>query len=100
MYCIRNVYRNTFLGFCLYFCLGKLVFLLLLPLALLDPSGGGVGGFRAFWHDLAIVPAVALVSIFLFGIAELAVQLEEPFSILPLQHFCDEVRDSCNNLIE
>lgn len=28
---------------------------------------------------------VALVSIFLFGIVELAVQLEEPFFILPLQ---------------
>ena len=79
------------------------LFLLLLPLALLEPSGGaivGADGSWALWHDFAIVPAVTLVSIFLFGIAELAVQLEEPFSILPLQQFCDEVRDSCNSLIE
>ena len=88
------------------------LFLLLLPLALLTPGGGGGGGTSlvaaagaeegiwVLWHNMAIVPAVTLVAIFLFGIAELAVQLEEPFSILPLQQFCDEVRDSCNALIE
>jgi hypothetical protein len=39
-----------------------------------------------------LIPAAAIVSLFLFGIAELAVQLEEPFSILPLQSFCDSVK--------
>ena len=28
---------------------------------------------------------------FLFGIEELSVQLEEPFSILPLQAICDDI---------
>ena len=41
-----------------------------------------------------LIPASAIVSLFLFGIAELAVQLEEPFSILPLQSFCDSVKSS------
>lgn len=34
-----------------------------------------------------------LVAIFFFGIEELAVQLEEPFSILPLSMLCDSVWD-------
>jgi hypothetical protein len=40
-------------------------------------------------------PAVAIVSVFLVGIEELTVALEEPFSILPMQKFCDGVKDSC-----
>ncbi len=31
---------------------------------------------------------------------ELAVQLEEPFSILPMQKFCDEIRDSTQGMID
>ena len=37
----------------------------------------------------------ALVSIFLFGIEELATQLEEPFTILPMQAFCDKIYNWC-----
>ena len=50
---------------------------LLLPLALWEPFGTS-------WNHVAVVPATTLVAIFFFGIEELAVQLEEPFSILPL----------------
>jgi putative membrane protein len=52
--------------------------LLLLPLALWE-------SFGASWNHLTVVPATTLMAIFFFGIEELAVQLEEPFSILPLQ---------------
>jgi len=31
------------------------------------------------------------MSFFLFGVDELAMQLEEPFSILPMQVYCDEL---------
>jgi putative membrane protein len=42
--------------------------------------------------DLALlVPASAMLALFMFGIEELAVQLEEPFSILPMQRFCDGI---------
>jgi putative membrane protein len=40
---------------------------------------------------LPLVPAAAILAMFLFGIEELAVQLEEPFSILPMQRFCDGI---------
>jgi putative membrane protein len=40
---------------------------------------------------LPLIPASAMLALFMFGIEELAVQLEEPFSILPMQRFCDGV---------
>ena len=43
---------------------------------------------------LVYVLANALISGFLFGIEELAVTLEEPFSILPMQRFCDNIKQS------
>ena len=46
----------------------------------------------------AVVPATTLMSIFFFGIEELAVQLEEPFSILPLNTLCDSVWDGAVEL--
>ena len=64
--------------------------LLLLPLALWEPFGTS---WTPFGSDLAVVPATTLVAIFFFGIEELAVQLEEPFSILPLSKLCDSVWD-------
>ena len=38
------------------------------------------------------------MAIFFFGIEELAVQLEEPFSILPLNKLCDSVWDGAVEL--
>jgi putative membrane protein len=53
------------------------------------------GIYKDFAHtsDLALplIPAAAILALFLFGIEELAAQLEEPFSILPLQRFCDGI---------
>ena len=66
--------------------------LLLVPLALWEPFGTS-------WNHMSMVPATALLAIFLFGIEELAVQLEEPFSILPLQKLCDEVRSAAADLV-
>ena len=60
--------------------------LLLLPLALWEPLGSS-------WNHVAMIPSATLVAIFFFGIEELAVQLEEPFSILPLKRLCDNVWD-------
>ena len=39
------------------------------------------------------------MSIFLFGIEELAVQLEEPFSILPLEVLCNDVKAAAEGMI-
>ena len=59
------------------------VWLLFLPLALWSPLQS--------WNHIALIPAVAILSTFLLGIEELATQLEEPFTILPMQGFCDKI---------
>jgi ion channel-forming bestrophin family protein len=66
--------------------------LLLLPFALYEPFG-------ASWNHLAMIPATSVISIFLFGIEELATQLEEPFTILPMQIFCDKIYNWCNEIV-
>ena len=43
------------------------------------------GEFSSSLNHLAMVPTAAGISFFFFGIEELAVHLEEPFSILPMQ---------------
>lgn len=57
---------------------------LLLPFALYS-AFSGVG---EFW---GVLPASVVMAFFLFGVDELAMQLEEPFSILPMQVYCDEL---------
>jgi putative membrane protein len=55
--------------------------LLLLPFALysVDPS----------WNHLVSIPSTFFVTFFLLGIEELGLQIEEPFSILPIEAYCD-----------
>lgn len=66
--------------------------LLLLPFALWDP-------FAGTWNHVGMIPATAVISIFLFGIEELATQMEEPFTILPMQAFCDKIGNWCNEIV-
>lgn len=66
--------------------------LLLLPFALYDP-------FAASWNHIGMIPATAMVSVFLFGIEELATQMEEPFTILPMQAFCDKIFNWCTEIV-
>ena len=66
--------------------------LLLLPLALYQPCAGS-------WNHIAMIPATAVVSIFMFGIDEIATQLEEPFTILPMQAFCDKIYNWCMEIV-
>jgi putative membrane protein len=66
--------------------------LLLLPLALYQPLAGS-------WNHLATIPVTFFISIFLFGIEELANQLEEPFTILPMQAYCDRIYNWCTEIV-
>lgn len=65
--------------------------LLLLPLGLWEP-------FKGTWNHIGMIPGAALISLFLFGIEELAIELEEPFSVLPLQGFCDKIGTNCDEI--
>merc|ERR1719217_51499 len=58
------------------------LFLILLPLALWPALNGS-------WDHWATVPAEFIIAFFLFGIEEVGIQTEEPFSILPLEAFCN-----------
>jgi predicted membrane chloride channel (bestrophin family) len=67
-------------------------FLLLLPFGLYEAFSGS-------WNHIAMIPTTAAISVFLFGIEELATQLEEPFTILPMQVFCDKIYNWCNEIV-
>jgi predicted membrane chloride channel (bestrophin family) len=69
------------------------IWLLLLPFALYDT-------FAASWNHIGMIPATAVISIFLFGIEELGTQLEEPFTILPMQAFCDKIYNWCMEIVK
>ena len=66
--------------------------LLLLPFGLWGPLGNT-------WNHIGLIPTVSMLSIFLFGIEELATQLEEPFTILPMQAFCDKIYNWCKEIV-
>jgi len=57
------------------------VFLVMLPLALWGQLGES-------WNHWATVPVSFVISFFLFGVEEVGIQIEEPFSILPIEAFC------------
>jgi predicted membrane chloride channel (bestrophin family) len=41
------------------------------------------------WNHLLTIPMSSLISYFLLGIEEIGIQLEEPFSVLPLEALCN-----------
>ena len=67
------------------------VWLLLLPFALWEPFG-------FMWNHIGMLPTMAMLGLMLFGIEELATQLEEPFTLLPMQAFCDKIGNWCNEI--
>ena len=65
-------------------------FLLLLPFGLWDTAG-------KYWNHWLTVPETALLAFFLLGIEEIGIQIEEPFSILPLEALCDGAIEATMN---
>jgi len=66
---------------------------------LLFLSFGLWGPLGDSWNHINLIPTMTLLSIFLFGIEELATQLEEPFTILPMQGFCDKIYNWCMEIV-
>jgi predicted membrane chloride channel (bestrophin family) len=66
--------------------------LTLLPFALYEPFG-------STYNHLGMVPAVTVLSLFLFGIEELAIQLEEPFSILPMLGYSGTIGTNAQEIV-
>mmetsp|Transcript_37708 Transcript_37708/g.78253 ORF Transcript_37708/g.78253 Transcript_37708/m.78253 type:complete len:442 (+) Transcript_37708:65-1390(+) len=61
------------------------IWFFLLPFGLYDTFA------QCSWNGIGLLPAMGLLTVLLFGIEELATQLEEPFTILPMQAFCDKI---------
>jgi ion channel-forming bestrophin family protein len=68
------------------------VWLLFVPFALWEPFG-------FMWNHIGMLPTMAVLTLLLFGTEELATQMEEPFTILPMQAFCDKIGNWCNEII-
>ena len=68
------------------------IWVLLLPLALVGELQG-----NASW---LVVPVSSLVATFFFGIEELGVQLEEPFSVMPLENTMECIEDNIWEMVE
>jgi putative membrane protein len=68
-----------------------LIWLLTVPMAL----------YQEFkYSKWALIPISTLNALFLFGIEELGVQIEEPFSILPLGNICNEIRNTGEDILK
>jgi predicted membrane chloride channel (bestrophin family) len=68
------------------------VWLLLLPFGIYD-------SFASSWNHIAMIPATAVISVMLAGIEEIGTQLEEPFTVLPMQAFCDKIYNWCMEIV-
>lgn len=60
------------------------------------------GMYEAFantWNHIGLIPSTGVMASALLGIDEIATQLEEPFTILPMQGFCDKVYAGCTEIV-
>jgi predicted membrane chloride channel (bestrophin family) len=65
------------------------LWILLLPFALVNEFAG----------RLLLVPVSCLVSLFFFGVEELGLQIEEPFSILPLEFVVGRIERTAKQML-
>ena len=59
-----------------------IAFLILLPFGIWEATG-------KYWNHWVTIPATDIIAFFLLGIEEIGIQIEEPFSILPLEALCN-----------
>jgi len=59
-----------------------IAFLILLPFGIWEATG-------KYWNHWVTIPATDVIAFFLLGIEEIGIQIEEPFSILPLEALCN-----------
>jgi len=68
------------------------IWLILLPF-------GAYDAFASSWNHVTLIPAMVVISTMLFGIEEIGTQLEEPFTVLPMQAFCDKIYNWCMEIV-
>lgn len=55
--------------------------------------------FASSWNHIGMIPAICIICFLFFGIEEIAVSLEEPFSILPLDEMVEEFRENAQDTV-
>lgn len=65
----------------------------LMPLAFYDI-------FKTSWNHIFMIPSICIICFLFFGIEEIAVSLEEPFSILPMDEFVEELALNTEDAVE
>ena len=60
---------------------------------------GIYNAFQGSWNRVEIILLVTVIYIFLFGVEEFLVQLEEPLSIFPMQGFCNNIYANSQKII-
>ena len=56
--------------------------------------------FGHTWNHLGMIPTAMILSFFFFGIEEIAVQMEEPFSVLPQKQMTENIFLSVNEYVK
>ena len=52
------------------------------------------------WNHVGLIPASAIISFFFFGIEQISIELEEPFSVLPLVNMTEGMGLSAREFAE
>ncbi len=86
----RNRCCSLFIRNNIFFFFYQMVFM---PFAFYDV-------FASSWNHVGMIPAIAIICFLFFGIEEIAVSLEEPFSILPLDELVLEFQENAAETIE
>lgn len=58
------------------------------------------GVFESSWNHVLMIPAICIICFLFFGIEEIAVSLEEPFSILPMDEMVEELQMNIEDTME
>jgi predicted membrane chloride channel (bestrophin family) len=56
--------------------------------------------FESSWNHILMIPAICIICFLFFGIEEIAVSLEEPFSILPMDEMVEELQMNIDDTME
>ena len=56
--------------------------------------------FASSWNHILMIPAICIICFLFFGIEEIAVSLEEPFSILPMDEMVEELQMNIDDTME
>ena len=93
-------WTSRFLFLWIAFCPFALYSYVINPAALLSTlsTTSLISMGQIFIRSSILIPMMYSISMFLFGIDEIAMQCEEPFSILPQQDYCDEIYSDCNEI--